>query len=167
LHISVIQSNVEFDRMRGCYALLALGFLTTPALTASWSSVARPAKATISQAAKPTAQLVRRVMVSGNGDLDTCLSTSFVREMKPGGFLSVRAGPSPHAKEIARLRPGNAVWNCDSAGEWVGIVYRPGQRSQDEGIDCNLGPSNTARRPYRGDCQSGWVNGRYLLSLAG
>lgn len=71
------------------------------------------------------------------------------------------------SREIGRIRPGHAVWNCDSSGEWVGIVYRLGQRSQDEGIDCDLGPSETPRRPYRGNCQSGWVHGSYLLNLAG
>ncbi len=106
-------------------------------------------------------------MVAGNGDLDTCLTTSLVKELRPGAFLSVREGPGVHTREIARIYSGQAVWNCDSAGAWAGIVYRPGSRSQDEGIDCDLGPSNTPRRPYRGDCRSGWVHGSFLVSLAG
>lgn len=116
---------------------------------------------------KPAKQTVRPVMVAGNGDLDACMSMSSVKPLKPGSFLSVRAGPSVKAKEIARLRSGDAVWNCDDAGAWVGVVFNSKQRTQDEGIACDLGPSNTARRPYRGDCQSGWVRGSYLVNLAG
>jgi hypothetical protein len=116
---------------------------------------------------KPAKTGVRPVMVAGNGDLDACMSTSSVKPLKPGSFLSVRAGPSIKAKEIARLRSGDAVWNCDDAGAWVGVVFNAKQRSQDEGIECDLGPSTTARRPYRGDCRSGWVHGSYLISLAG
>lgn len=69
---------------------------------------------------------VRSVMVAGNGDLDACLSTSFVKPLKSGGYLSVRAGPGVRSREIDRLRPGDAVWNCDSAGPWAGVVYRAG-----------------------------------------
>ncbi len=149
------------------FSALSLLCLAAPALANPWTSLVRPAKAVAKQAANPAAHLVRRVMVAGNGDMDACLSTSFVRNLKPGAYLSVRAGPDTRSKEIGHLRPGHAVWNCDSAGEWVGIVYRPDQRSQNEGIDCDLGPSDTARRAYRGDCRSGWVHGSYLLSLAG
>jgi hypothetical protein len=115
----------------------------------------------------PAGAPLRPVMVAGNDDLDACLSTSFVKTLKPGSFLSVRAGPSVKSREIDRLRPGDAVWNCDSAGDWAGVVYRAGQTSQAEGIECDLGPSDTPRRPYRGDCRAGWVHGSYLLSLAG
>lgn len=117
--------------------------------------------------AKPTHSPGRPVMVAGNGDLDTCLSTSFVKYLKSNSFLSVRAGPSVKSKDIARLHAGDAVWNCDDASDWVGIVYNLKQRSQDEGTHCDLGPNDTPRHPYRGDCQSGWVHGSYLLSLAG
>lgn len=109
-------------------------------------------------------------MVAGHRDFDACLSTSFVRPLNPGAYLSVRAGPSPRAGEVARISSGHVVWNCDDAGEWVGIVYHPEHRSQNDTraeIECNLGPSNTPRRPYRGNCRTGWVHGRYLLSLAG
>lgn len=136
-------------RTQSTLAILALALISYPA---------------VSKPAKPAG---RQVMVAGNGDLDACMSTSSVKQLKPGSFLSVRAGPSVKAKEIARLRPGDAVWNCDDAGSWVGVVFNPEQRTQDEGIECDLGPSNTARRPYRGDCQSGWVHGSYLISLAG
>lgn len=136
-------------RTQSTLAIMALALISFPA---------------VSKPAKPT---VRPVMVAGNGDLDACMSTSSVKPLKPGSFLSVRAGPSVKAKEIARLRSGDAVWNCDDAGAWVGVVFNPKQRTQEEGIACDLGHSNTARRPYRGDCQSGWVHGSYLVNLAG
>jgi hypothetical protein len=135
--------------MRMGIALLALAFISSTLI------------------AKPAQSQARLVMVAGNGDFDACLSTSFIKKLKPNSFLSVRAGPSLKAKETARLPSGDAVWNCDAAGVWVGIVYNPNQRSPDEGLDCDLGPSDTPRRPYRGDCQSGWVHGSYLLNLAG
>jgi hypothetical protein len=140
--------------MKGRFAGLMLAVIVAGTLNGPAQSAPAPAP-------------LRPVMVAGNDDLDACLSTSFVKPLKPGSFLSVRAGPSVRSREIDRLRPGDAVWNCDSAGDWAGVVYRAGQTSQAEGIECDLGPSDTPRRPYRGECRSGWVHGSYLLSLAG
>jgi hypothetical protein len=123
-----------------------------------------------SAAGKPSSPLAQPVMVAGHEDLDACLSTAFVKPLEPKGqgYLSVRAAPNIRAKEVDRLRSGHVVWDCDSGGkgEWIGIVYHPTQRSSDD-MACDLGPSDTKRRPYRGNCRSGWVSAKYLINLAG
>lgn len=116
----------------------------------------------------------RAVMVAGNGDLDACLSTATVRELKPArmAFLSVRAAPNIKAPEADRIRAGHVVWDCDVSPDWqwVGIVYHPGHRStdmDDADVSCDFPPNGAERHGYQGNCRTGWVAARYLINLAG
>jgi hypothetical protein len=68
-----------------------------------------------------------------------------------------------HAREVARVRPGQILWICDvSAGErWYGVVY---STSRDD--RCRLSRVRRAQA-YAGPCRSGWVSTRYVTVIAG
>ncbi|WP_275230113.1 hypothetical protein [Novosphingobium album (ex Liu et al. 2023)] len=107
------------------------------------------------------------VRIGGAAELDACGSLARVARLKRGGenFLSVRARPSPRARELDRLGPGRLVWICDAAmdGAWTGIVYAPAAGD----ADCGVGSPVPHRRAYAGTCASGWVASRFLEGVAG
>lgn len=104
--------------------------------------------------------------VGGYHDLDACLTVSKVAGLNSKGdnFLSLRSRPAADARELMRLRAGQAVWVCDAAaGGWTGVLVAP---SGDD-LDCGVGSPIARRQPYRGRCRSGWVASRYLQVVAG
>lgn len=101
------------------------------------------------------------VMVGGEADFDACGSNGRIRGLDPNGdnFLSVRAGPNSHAREIDRLNEGDEVYVCDGRGRWLGVVYGRG--------NCGVTTSIAQRQPYRGGCRSGWVFEDFVDIYAG
>ena len=103
------------------------------------------------------------VMYGGAPGLDACGGLGRVRGLQRGGdnFLSVRAGPGTHHREIDRLRNGRSVWFCDGSGDWIGIVYGAA------GQECNVGSPVARKMPYPGPCRSGWVHKTFVELMAG
>jgi hypothetical protein len=118
-------------------------------------------------AAAPTE--LRPVIIGKTGAvLDACGSYGSVRGLKAGGdgFVSVRSAPSTKAKEIDRLKEARGVIMCDVSrdGKWIGIVY---PRAEDPLNHCGLTSPVKRPIPYKGQCKSGWVFGRYIENSAG
>jgi len=99
-------------------------------------------------------------------DLDACLSQGEVTGLNPRGdnYLTVRAGPGRDARDIGRLGPGHIVNVCEERGEWLGIVFGPAGRPEE---DCGVGSNIPRPRAYDGPCHSGWVAARYIRIVAG
>ena len=108
---------------------------------------------------------VREVMYGGSKVYDACAQAATVGNLNSEGdnFLSVRAAPKVGAAEVDRLGSGQAVAVCESESGWYGIVY------QDKlGLEtCGTGTPVASRGLYDGTCQSGWVDGRYLVDFIG
>jgi hypothetical protein len=100
--------------------------------------------------------------------LDACGSFGSVRGLKAGGdsFVSVRASPSTGAKELDRLKEARGVIMCDVSldGKWIGIIY---PRAEDPLNHCGVTTPVKRPIPYKGQCKSGWVFGRYIENSAG
>lgn len=121
----------------------------------------------IATTAAPAATPDRPVRIgTAAPDLDACLSQGEVVGLNPDGdnFLTVRAGPGRDARDIGRLGPGHVVNVCQSANGWLGIVYGPAGRLDE---DCGVGSPVRRPRDYRGPCLSGWVSARYIRVVAG
>ena len=107
------------------------------------------------------------VMVGGEADYDACGSVMQVTGLNRRGqnYLSLRSGPATTARELARLRAGQFVWDCDASPDkqWTGVVYSLPGKDQ----DCGVGTPIARRQPYRGPCASGWVSSRFLELVAG
>jgi len=99
-------------------------------------------------------------------DLDACLSQGAVTGLDPEGdnFLTVRAGPGRDARDIGRLGPGHLVNICEERNGWLGIVFGPAGRPDE---DCGVGSPVPRPRRYEGPCHSGWVAARYIRVVAG
>jgi len=99
-------------------------------------------------------------------DLDACLSQGEVTGLDPAGdnFLTVRAGPGRDARDIGRLGPGHIVNICEDRSGWLGVVFGPRGRPEE---DCGVGSPGPSPRAYDGPCHSGWVSGRYVRVVAG
>lgn len=98
----------------------------------------------------------------GGDDMDACSSNGVVAGLKAGGgdFLVVRAGPGSSHAEIDRLRDGEAVFLCTSAGEWHGVVYGGGR-------ECDVSSPIVPAQIYLGPCKSGWVQRHFIAVTAG
>jgi hypothetical protein len=99
-------------------------------------------------------------------DLDACLSQGEVTGLNSQGdnYLTVRAGPGRDARDIGRLGPGHIVNVCEQRGEWLGIVFGPAGRPEE---DCGVGSPVPRPQRYDGPCHSGWVAARYIRIVAG
>lgn len=65
------------------------------------------------------------------------------------GFVALRAGPSPNARLLARMRPGDEVMlGIEQTGRWQQVRYWQGQSRHTDGSFAR------GRR--------GWVHGRLL-----
>lgn len=119
--------------------------------------------------AAPAMAQTRPVMIGGDADLDSCGSFWRVKGLNPrgDGFLSVRAAPGTDKREIDRLFNGDGVFVCETAGEWVGIVYAGAGRGPDAQDNCAVGSPVPRRQRYSGPCRSGWVHRRFLEIIAG
>jgi hypothetical protein len=105
------------------------------------------------------------VLVGGEEAIDACSSLGQVVGLRSGGdnYLSVRAAPDQSRTELDRLGAEALVHICDKAGEWLGIVYSPG----DEVDDCGVSAPSPARAAYKGPCRSGWVHHLFVEVVAG
>lgn len=87
------------------------------------------------------------------------------------GYLSVRAAPSPKAREIDRIANGRAVMQFTGDAEaekknFVGIVYLDAPDTAGSiGIKCAI-PGDFYEGPYTGPCKSGWVSWKFVQVLA-
>ena len=99
-------------------------------------------------------------------DLDACLSQGEVTGLDAQGdnYLTVRAGPGRDARDIGRLGPGHIVDVCEESGGWLGVVFGPAGRPEE---DCGVGSPMPRPRRYDGPCHSGWVAKRYIRIVAG
>ncbi|HEX7750979.1 MAG TPA: hypothetical protein VF440_01110 [Novosphingobium sp.] len=106
------------------------------------------------------------VIIGRYADLDACSTVVRVAGLDPRGdnYLSLRSRPSPKARELARLRPGQWLIACDDrgGGQWLGVLYDPTGKA-----DCGTGSPVARRQPYRGPCASGWVARRFTEVIAG
>ncbi len=134
---------------------LALGFALALSLVA-FVCVAADAKRTVP------------VMVGGSEEFDACGSWGEVSGLNPkgDGFLAVRSGPGTEYPVREKLREGFGFYVCGSSqdGKWVSIVYpRKGQNAS----DCGVSGATAHSFEYRGPCDYGWVNARWVNIIAG
>jgi len=103
------------------------------------------------------------VMTGGATDSDACGTSGKVIGLDPqgDGFLAVRSGPGVGYRRIAKLRNGDEVFMCATAGNWIGIVFSPEKK------DCGTGTPRPKREPYQGPCLAGWVYRSYIAMQAG
>jgi hypothetical protein len=108
------------------------------------------------------------VTIGGAEEFDACGSWAEVSGLNPkgDGFLAVRSGPGTEYSVRDKLRAGAGFYVCGSSqdGTWLPIVYpRKGQEPGDCGVS---GPVAHALE-YRGPCDYGWVNARWVKAIAG
>jgi hypothetical protein len=103
------------------------------------------------------------VMTGGAADSDACGTSGKVIGLDPQGqgFLAVRSGPGVGYRRIAKLRNGDEVFMCATAGNWIGIVFSPEKK------DCGTGTPRPKREAYQGPCLAGWVYRSYIAMQAG
>ncbi len=99
-------------------------------------------------------------------NLDACSSVGRVTNLGKTGdaFLAVRSAPSFKAQTKDKLKAGQTLTLCDEQGEWLGVVY---SLASDGDIDCGVSTPSAFVGAYRGPCRYGWVNRRYVETIAG
>lgn len=108
------------------------------------------------------------IFIGGNDIVDACGSTGAVKGLssKGDGYLSVRTGPGSHFKEKNRLTEGKMFYMCNfkesKSSSWVGIVY-----STNNSSDCGVSSPIEKAIEYKGPCQWGWVNEKWVEVVAG
>lgn len=117
------------------------------------------------EAASEGMATARAVQYGGDEEYDACAQVATVGNLNPDGdnFLSVRAAPTVSASEVDRITSGQTVAVCESADGWHGIVYQ-GKLGLE---NCGTGTPVATRKRYDGPCQSGWVDGRFLVDFIG
>ena len=113
---------------------------------------------------------VPRIGLAGD-DLDACLTLGQVagdpdeEASAQRLWFHVYAAPDARAPEKPRLRDTQHVWLCDKAGDWLGVVYS--RDGNEWAPDCGVGTPVASVRPYRGPCEWGWIQARYVEAIAG
>lgn len=109
--------------------------------------------------------LDRPVMVGGDPEEDACGSLGVVSGLNPAGdgFLALRAAPGTQAKLLHKLQEGDAVYVCDEAPGWLGVVVSPSNPL----INCEVSSPIIPRQPYPGQCKKGWVSSKLIEIDAG
>jgi hypothetical protein len=108
------------------------------------------------------------IMIGGTEEFDACGSWAEVSGLNPkgDGFLAVRTGPGADYPMRDRLREGVGFYVCGGSqnGKWLPIVYpRKGQNSD----NCGVSSPVAHAVEYRGPCDYGWVNARWVKIIAG
>jgi hypothetical protein len=108
------------------------------------------------------------IMIGGSEEMDACGSWAAASGLNPkgDGFLAVRSGPGTEYSVRDKLREGAGFYVCGSSqdGKWLQIVYpRKGQDSDDCGVSSPIAHA----LEYRGPCDYGWVNARWVKVIAG
>ena len=109
-------------------------------------------------------------MVGGDSEMDACPTLMQIAFRKPtaNSFAAVRLRPNVNARMRDQLPAGYQVMACDTADDWIGIVYRPVVNLDSEAVaDCGVNGPIAERKPYHGPCVSGWVAARLLKVAAG
>ncbi|MEL7739749.1 hypothetical protein AAG614_15295 [Citromicrobium bathyomarinum] len=129
-------------------------------------SPAEPPKPSPEELAAERAKLKRPVSIGNGGPYESaCTGIGSVANL-PGGndnYLNVREGPSAKAKATDRLGDDQPIYLCDQTedGSWIGIVYMAsGYLPVTD--ECGVEDLVASRRPYAGNCQSGWVSAKYV-----
>ncbi len=114
--------------------------------------------------------ILRKSNVGGLDIIEHAATLAEVSGLKggKGSFLSLRAGPAPSLKEIARLDQGQLMIPIMQGDpEWLGVIVAPPGAREPEAIAaaCRLDEASAAalpeQSPYRGPCRSGWVARRW------
>ena len=155
--------NARISLLAAALSLVAVGCSGSDAPDA-----AQEASATSAPSAEPGSQSqtqLRPVMYGGESQLDACASIGTIAGLtaESEGYLPVRASPHASAAEVARLNSGYVVSQCDSADDWLGIVFD----GPDDLNRCGTGTPIAERVAYPGPCRSGWVEKRFVEIVAG
>ncbi len=95
--------------------------------------------------------------------LDACSSLGSITATDRVVLLRERASGS--ADSLGKLHPGDIVHLCDESndGRWLGVVVP----STDASFDCDVSSPVATAEPYRGPCQSGWIEASAVTIDAG
>jgi hypothetical protein len=81
----------------------------------------------------------------------------------PGAKIIVRDGPGVGYHQLDSLPDGQTLWLCESSfNDWAGIVYAP----VNSDVDCGVSSPVSERRPYRGPCEMGWIDPKWIKIVA-
>jgi hypothetical protein len=81
--------------------------------------------------------------------------------LEQGSYVTTRSGPGAQFKEIDRLHSGRDVYICDERGDWFKIFYSASNRP------CGSTSSNGLDVQKAKDCQSGWVEKKWIDVISG
>jgi hypothetical protein len=134
--------------------------------SSSWGLVSAGDDQPMAQIGDPSVTF-RPVLIGRDGPtLDACGSVGEVTGLNASGdnFLAVRALPTASGAMLDKLGPKQIVWLCDANDEatWLGVVY-----DKSGNASCDVGSPVRSPRPYEGQCQQGWVYGKYVTVIAG
>ena len=120
----------------------------------------------------PSQRAAVPVMVGGQAEIDACPSIGKVLQPAGAPLVVVRAGPSPHARPVARLAAGHLLWICsdNTASHMAGVVFGAAAQSPNAtGIpaDCGVQTPIAKARAYHGRGQSGWIDSAAFEAIAG
>lgn len=97
------------------------------------------------------------VMVGGYEELDACSTLAAITERMP-----LFSAPNASTKVVVTMEKGTYFVICDSAiGGWSGIVFG------DDLSSCGLTSPIATRKPYGGECHSGWIKSEKIEIIAG
>ena len=118
---------------------------------------------------EPTAMVTEAVPVrigEAGASFAACTAAGATRNLSAGETLPVRAAPFQTAAAAGGLPAGSRFFICSRSHDqkWMGIVY---DESGTLAPGCGVSAPVTARRPYEGPCQAGWVASAFVKLISG
>jgi hypothetical protein len=98
---------------------------------------------------------------------DACPGLGRIAKFAPkkGDFMRIYRDAHNGGRAKDKLALSSLVWLCEADEGWQGIVYPSGD-NQDLG-DCRVSSTVAKPEPYKGPCQYGWVEAKYIELVAG
>jgi hypothetical protein len=93
------------------------------------------------------------VAVGGKAGVPACAARGIAQ-----GAVDVHVGPGEAYEVYDHLSPGEAVFVCENARSWYGIVYGK--------ADCGVDKPSADLIPYMGACKTGWVSTKALTAAS-
>ena len=135
--------------------------------SADTDPVATPAETVAPAEAAYDGPIPKPIRIGGDGpDFDACGTFAEVAEYDAEGEDKpyVHDAPSTSTKSRDILAAGQGVQICASENGMSGIVY-PGE--DQTAADCGTASPAATEENYTGPCRSGWVEKRFLETIAG
>jgi hypothetical protein len=69
--------------------------------------------------------------------------------------------PAKHSRQVVSLRRGAIVYTCDEWGDWYKVSF------PSSGKRCSTGTQDGLPNTKKSDCNSGWVQKKFIVIISG